>query len=174
VGLAEHRSPLIWDVFAVSTYATVSLLFWYCRVGPRARHAPGPVAEPHRARRGMLAMGWRGSPDTGTHELASLLLAGLATPLSSRCTRSSAELCPSGSCPDGTQRSSHRTSSRRDHAGFAVVLRGHPLDASRAQDFITMQHTTTGPHPSRDRTVVGYGYMMGLRPNYSGALRSSS
>jgi Ni/Fe-hydrogenase subunit HybB-like protein len=79
----QFRSPLIWDVFAVSTYATVSLLFWYVGLIPdlatlrdRARNVWAQVAY------GILAMGWRGS---ATHwqryQTAYLLLAGIATPL---------------------------------------------------------------------------------------------
>src|ERR1035438_808029 len=79
----QFRSPLIWDVFAVSTYATVSLLFWFVGLLPdlatlrdRARNR---VA---RGVYGILAMGWRGSArHWSNHEMASLLLAGLATPL---------------------------------------------------------------------------------------------
>jgi Ni/Fe-hydrogenase subunit HybB-like protein len=79
----QFRSPLIWDVFAVSTYATVSLLFWYVGLIPdfatlrdrSTRRAP-------RFTYGMLAMGWRGSAiHWHRYETASLLLAGLATPL---------------------------------------------------------------------------------------------
>src|SRR5262249_2755062 len=58
----QFRSPLVWDVFAVSTYATVSLLFWFIGLIPdlatlrdRAQH---PLA---RVVYGILAMGWRGS-----------------------------------------------------------------------------------------------------------------
>src|SRR6202030_811000 len=78
----QFRSPLVWDVFAVSTYATVSLLFWYVGLLPdlatlrdRARTRPARIAY------GILAMGWRGSAvHWSRHEMASLLLAGLATP----------------------------------------------------------------------------------------------
>jgi Ni/Fe-hydrogenase subunit HybB-like protein len=79
----QFRSPLVWDVFAVSTYATVSLLFWYVGLIPdmatlrdRARHRLARVAY------GILAMGWRGSAvHWHRYEIAYLLLAGLATPL---------------------------------------------------------------------------------------------
>jgi molybdopterin-containing oxidoreductase family membrane subunit len=79
----QFRSPLIWDVFAVSTYATVSLMFWFVGLLPdlatlrdRARNR---IA---RFLYGILAMGWRGSArHWSNHEMASLLLAGLATPL---------------------------------------------------------------------------------------------
>jgi Ni/Fe-hydrogenase subunit HybB-like protein len=79
----QFRSPLVWDVFAVSTYATVSALFWFVGLLPdlgtlrdRARNRLGRFAY------GVLAMGWRGSAKHWSlHETASLLLAGLATPL---------------------------------------------------------------------------------------------
>src|SRR5262244_882380 len=79
----NFRSPLIWDVFAVSTYATVSLLFWYVGLIPDL--ATLRVRSQNRAGRvvyGMLAMGWRGSArHWQRYEMAYLLLAGLATPL---------------------------------------------------------------------------------------------
>jgi Ni/Fe-hydrogenase subunit HybB-like protein len=79
----QFRSPLIWDVFAVSTYATVSLLFWFVGLIPdlatlrdRSQSRVGRVVY------GMLAMGWRGSArHWHRYETAYLLLAGLATPL---------------------------------------------------------------------------------------------
>ena len=79
----NFRSPLIWDVFAVSTYATVSLLFWYVGMIPdlatlrdRAKALWAKILY------GSLAMGWRGSAiHWHRYEIAYLLLAGLATPL---------------------------------------------------------------------------------------------
>src|SRR5262249_24796862 len=79
----NFRSPLIWDVFAVSTYATVSVLFWYVGLIPdlatmrdRAQHLL--VKRVY----GVLSLGWRGSAmHWHRYENASLLLAGLATPL---------------------------------------------------------------------------------------------
>jgi len=79
----QFRSPLIWDVFAVSTYATVSLLFWYVGLIPdlatlrdRARKRVARILY------GFGAMGWRGSAaHWHNYESAYLLLAGLATPL---------------------------------------------------------------------------------------------
>ena len=79
----QFRSPLVWDVFAVSAYATVSLLFWFVGLIPdlatlrdRARNRVQKVIY------GVLAMGWRGSAvHWSRFEMASLLLAGLATPL---------------------------------------------------------------------------------------------
>jgi Ni/Fe-hydrogenase subunit HybB-like protein len=79
----QFRSPLVWDVFAVSTYATVSLLFWFVGLLPdlatlrdRAKNRAAQTIY------GILAMGWRGSAvHWRRYETASLLLAGLATPL---------------------------------------------------------------------------------------------
>jgi Ni/Fe-hydrogenase subunit HybB-like protein len=79
----QWRSPLVWDVFAVSTYFTVSLLFWYIGLIPdlatlrdRSGNRVGRIIY------GILAMGWRGSArHWHRYEVAYLLLAGLATPL---------------------------------------------------------------------------------------------
>src|SRR4051812_46293240 len=79
----QPRSPLIWDVFAVSTYATVSLLFWLTGLIPD--FATMRDAAPNGWSRrlfGMLAMGWRNSAKHWQrYQMAYLLLAGLATPL---------------------------------------------------------------------------------------------
>jgi Ni/Fe-hydrogenase subunit HybB-like protein len=79
----QFRSPLMWDVFAVSTYATVSLLFWYVGLVPDMATLRDRSSSPvGRVVYGMLAMGWRGSARHWHHyETAYLLLAGLATPL---------------------------------------------------------------------------------------------
>jgi Ni/Fe-hydrogenase subunit HybB-like protein len=79
----QFRSPLVWDVFAVSTYFTVSLLFWFVGLVPdlatlrdRAKNKVSKLVY------GLFAMGWRGSAiHWSRYEFASLLLAGLATPL---------------------------------------------------------------------------------------------
>src|ERR671925_2177578 len=79
----QFRSPLVWDVFAVSTYFTVSFLFWYMGL------IPDLATMRDQARRrfarfayGILAMGWRGSAiHWHRYEMAYWLLAGLATPL---------------------------------------------------------------------------------------------
>jgi len=79
----QFRSPLVWDVFAVSTYATISLLFWFIGLIPDL--ATLRDRSDNRAAQiiyGMLAMGWRGSArHWARYEMAYLLLAGLATPL---------------------------------------------------------------------------------------------
>jgi molybdopterin-containing oxidoreductase family membrane subunit len=79
----QFRSPLLWDVFAVSTYATISVVFWYIGMVPdfgtmrdRAQSKFAQYAY------GILSMGWRGSVRHWMrYETASLLLSGLATPL---------------------------------------------------------------------------------------------
>jgi Ni/Fe-hydrogenase subunit HybB-like protein len=79
----QFRSPLMWDVFAVSTYATVSALFWYVGLVPdlatlrdRAKSRFFQVVY------GMASLGWRGSArHWHRYETAYLLLAGLSTPL---------------------------------------------------------------------------------------------
>jgi molybdopterin-containing oxidoreductase family membrane subunit len=79
----QFRSPLIWDFFAVSTYATVSLIFWYVGLIPdlatlrdRTKNRTGQIVY------GMLALGWRGSArHWKRYQRSYVLLAGLATPL---------------------------------------------------------------------------------------------
>jgi Ni/Fe-hydrogenase subunit HybB-like protein len=79
----QFRSPLIWDVFAVSTYGTVSLLFWFVGLIPDlATLRDRALNKPLQIIYGMLAMGWRGSArHWHRYQSAYLLLAGLATPL---------------------------------------------------------------------------------------------
>jgi Ni/Fe-hydrogenase subunit HybB-like protein len=79
----QFRSPIMWDVFAVSTYATVSLLFWFIGLIPDlATLRDRSQSRTARVIYGMLAMGWRGSArHWHRYETAYLLLAGLATPL---------------------------------------------------------------------------------------------
>ncbi|MBT8493092.1 MAG: polysulfide reductase NrfD, partial [Deltaproteobacteria bacterium] len=79
----QFRSPLMWDVFAISTYATVSILFWFMGMVPdlatlrdRAKTRTRQIVY------GVLAMGWRGSArQWHRYERAYLILAALATPL---------------------------------------------------------------------------------------------
>ena len=79
----QFRSPLIWDVFAVKTYFTVSLLFWFTGLVPdlatlrdRAQSRAAKVIF------GVLSLGWRGSArHWQNYEVAYLLLAGISTPL---------------------------------------------------------------------------------------------
>ena len=79
----QFRSPLIWDVFAVATYGTVSVVFFYLGLIPdfatlrdKAKHQISRIIY------GVLAMGWRGSAKHWfNYEMAALMLAGLSTPL---------------------------------------------------------------------------------------------
>jgi len=79
----QFRSPLVWDFFAVSTYFTVSLLFWYLGLIPDL----ASIRDLSRRRAskivyGILALGWRGSARHWRHyRVAYLILAGLAAPL---------------------------------------------------------------------------------------------
>ena len=78
----NFRSPLIWDVFAVSIYGTVSLMFWYVGLIPDLAMIRDRAAGLRRVIYGALALGWRGSHRHWLHyERAYLLLAALATPL---------------------------------------------------------------------------------------------
>src|SRR5262245_39960453 len=141
----QFRSPLVWDVFAVSTYATVSLLFWYVGLIPdlatlrdRARNRFAQIAY------GVLSMGWRGS---ATHwhryETAYLLLAGLATPLVV-----SVHTVVSFDFAVGIVPGWHTTIfppyfvAGAIYSGFAMVLTlAIPIRAAYGlEDFITMKH----------------------------------
>ena len=79
----QFRSPLVWDVFAVSTYATVSLLFWFVGLIPDlATLRDRSESRVGRVIYGILSFGWRGAATHWHHyQTAYLLLAGLATPL---------------------------------------------------------------------------------------------
>jgi len=79
----QFKSPLMWDVFAVSTYFTVSLLFWYVGLLPDlAALRDSSKSKAARVAYGIFALGWRGSARAWRHyRIAYLLLAGLATPL---------------------------------------------------------------------------------------------
>jgi Ni/Fe-hydrogenase subunit HybB-like protein len=79
----QFRSPLIWDVFAVTTYATVSVVFWYVGLIPDlATMRDRAASKVKQLTFGMLSLGWRGSArHWHRYEVASLILAGLSTPL---------------------------------------------------------------------------------------------
>ncbi len=79
----NFRSPLIWDVFAVSTYATVSLLFWYVGLIPDFATLRDRAKNPFfKFIYGILSWGWRGSArHWHRYEITYLILAGLSTPL---------------------------------------------------------------------------------------------
>ncbi len=79
----NFRSPLLWDFFAVGTYFTVSLMFWYVGLIPDlATLRDRAKTRTRQLIFGILALGWRGGNRQWKHyELAYLLLAGLSTPL---------------------------------------------------------------------------------------------
>jgi molybdopterin-containing oxidoreductase family membrane subunit len=79
----QFKSPLMWDVFAVSTYFITSLLFWYLGLIPDlASLRDSSTSRPARVAYGIFALGWRGSARHWHHyKIAYLLLAGLSTPL---------------------------------------------------------------------------------------------
>ena len=79
----NFRSPLVWDVVAISTYGTISLVFWYLGLVPDLAtlrdRAQGKIK---KFIFGLLSLGWNGSHRTWSrYEITSLILAGLATPL---------------------------------------------------------------------------------------------
>ena len=162
----NFRSPLAWDVFAVSTYATVSLLFWFVGLLPDLAtlrdRAKNPVA---KVIYGFLAMGWRGSAvHWYRHETASLLLAGLATPLVL-----SVHTIVSFDFAFGIVPGWHATIfppyfvAGAIYAGFAMVLTlSIPVrKVFGLEDFITMRHLDNmGKVLLATALIVGYGYMM--------------
>jgi len=79
----NFSSPLMWDVFAISTYFTVSLLFWYTGLIPDlATLRDRAKSKIRKIFYGSLSFGWRGSAKNWQrHEALSLVLAGLAAPL---------------------------------------------------------------------------------------------
>ena len=162
----NFRSPLVWDAFAVSTYATVSLLFWFIGLIPdlatlrdRARNRPAKLIY------GLLAMGWRGSAvHWYRHEMASLLLAGLATPLVL-----SVHTIVSFDFAYGIVPGWHATIfppyfvAGAIYAGFAMVLTlSIPVrKLFGLEDFITKRHLDNmGKVMLATGLIVGYGYMM--------------
>jgi molybdopterin-containing oxidoreductase family membrane subunit len=162
----NFRSPLIWDVFAISTYATVSLLFWFVGLIPDL--ATLRDRSPSRAGRfiyGLLAMGWRGSAKHWRrYELASLLLAALSTPLVL-----SVHTIVSFDFAVGIIPGWHATIfppyfvAGAIYAGFAMVLTlAIPLRRIyHLEDFITAQHLDyMGRIMLATGLVVAYGYTM--------------
>jgi molybdopterin-containing oxidoreductase family membrane subunit len=161
----QFRSPLVWDVFAVSTYATVSLLFWFIGLIPDlATLRDRSQSKVGRVIYGMLAMGWRGSAHHWhRYETAYLLLAGLATPLVV-----SVHTVVSFDFAVGIVPGWHTTIfppyfvAGAIYSGFAMVMTlAIPIRAIyKLEDFITMRHLqnmakvmlVTG-------LIVAYGYL---------------
>ena len=161
----QFRSPLIWDVFAVGTYMTVSFLFWYVGLIPDL----GTLRDRSKSRTaqviyGILAMGWRGSAiHWHHHEVAYLLLAGLATALVI-----SVHTVVSFDFAVGIVPGWHSTIfppyfvAGAIYSGFAMVMTlAIPLRAAYGlQDFITMKHLTNMAKVMlATGMIVAYGYM---------------
>jgi molybdopterin-containing oxidoreductase family membrane subunit len=162
----NFRSPLIWDVFAVGTYATVSAMFWFVGLIPdlatlrdRAQHKAWKVIY------GILAMGWRGSAKHWhNYETAYLLLAALSTPLVL-----SVHTVVSFDFAVGLLPGWHATIfppyfvAGAIYAGFAMVLTlAIPLRRMYGlQDFITLRHLENMAKVMlATGLVVAYGYTM--------------
>jgi len=164
----QFRSPLIWDVFAVSTYLTVSLLFWFVGLIPDlATLRDRAQTRAKRITYGMLAMGWRGSAiHWHRYETAYLLLAGLATPLVVS-VHSVVSLDFAVAIIPGW----HSTIfppyfvAGAIYSGFAMVLTlAIPLRAVyHLEDFITMRHLENmAKIMLATGLIVAYGYLMEL------------
>ncbi|HXW03643.1 MAG TPA: NrfD/PsrC family molybdoenzyme membrane anchor subunit [Vicinamibacterales bacterium] len=162
----QFRSPLIWDVFAVSTYGSVSLLFWYTGLVPdlatlrdRAKNRLAQWTY------GVLALGWRGSArHWQRYEIAYLLLAGMSTPLVL-----SVHTVVSFDFSVGIIPGWHATIfppyfvAGAIYAGFAMVLTlAIPLRRLYGlEDFITMRHLENMAKVTLvTGLIVCYGYAM--------------
>jgi molybdopterin-containing oxidoreductase family membrane subunit len=171
----QFRSPLVWDVFAVSTYFTISLLFWFIGLIPdlatlrdRSENRLAQIIY------GMLAMGWRGSArHWARYETAYLLLAGLATPLVL-----SVHTVVSFDFAIGIIPGWHTTIfppyfvAGAIYSGFAMVLMlAIPIRKIYGlEDFITERHLNNSAMVMlATGLIVGYGYVMeGFIGWYSG------
>jgi len=161
----QFRSPLIWDVFAVSTYATVSLMFWFVGLIPDlATLRDRSQSRVGRMIYGMLAMGWRGSArHWHQYDTAYLLLAGLATPLVvSVHTVVSFDFAISILPGWHTTIFPPYFVAGAIYSGFAMVLTlAIPIRAVYGlQDFITSRHLQNMAKVMLlTGLIVGYGYM---------------
>jgi len=162
----NFRSPLIWDVFAVSTYFTISLVFWF--VGLIPDFATMRDRAEHRVTQaiyGILAMGWRGSArHWHRYETAYLLLAGLATPLVlSVHTVVSFDFAISIVPGWHTTIFPPYFVAGAIYSGFAMVLcLAIPIRSIYGlEDFITMRHLeNSGKVMLATGLIVAYGYGM--------------
>ena len=110
----NFRSPLLWDVFAVSVYGTVSIMFWYVGLipdlGTMRDRAKTPI---RRFVYGFFALGWRGSVRQWHHYESAISCSPHWRPRSSsRCIPSCRWTSRSPCCPAGMRRSSRPTSLR--------------------------------------------------------------
>jgi len=162
----QFRSPLIWDVFAVTTYATVSIVFWYVGMVPdMATMRDRAVSMTKKRVYGVLSLGWRGSArHWHRYEVASLILAGLSTPLVL-----SVHTVVSFDFAVSVLPGWHATIfppyfvAGAIYAGFAMVLTlAIPLRvAYKLEDFITMRHIDNMAKVMlATGMMVAYGYAM--------------
>ena len=78
----DFRSPLVWDLFAIGTYLTISSLFWFTGLIPDVANVREVATGWRKKLYTIVALGWQGSDRQWRHfSMAYLLLAGLATPL---------------------------------------------------------------------------------------------
>jgi Ni/Fe-hydrogenase subunit HybB-like protein len=161
----NFRSPLIWDVFAVTTYATVSALFWFVGLIPDlATLRDRATSTTWKVIYGIFAMGWRGSAKHWhNYETAYLLLAALATPLVV-----SVHTVVSFDFATGIIPGWHATIfppyfvAGAIYAGFAMVLTlAIPLRKFyKLEDFITLKHLENMAKVMlATGLIVAYGYM---------------
>jgi molybdopterin-containing oxidoreductase family membrane subunit len=162
----QFRSPLMWDVFAVSTYATVSALFWFTGLIPdlatlrdRSRSRFGRVVF------GMASLGWRGSArHWARYEAVYLLLAGISTPLVLSVHTIVSFDFAIGIIPGWhTPIFPPYFVAGAIYAGFAMVLTLLiPLRKLYGlEDFITERHLRNSAKVMlATGLIVGYGYMM--------------
>ena len=162
----QFRSPLIWDVFAVSTYGLVSLLFWYTGLIPDLATLRDRTNNKWLARVfGALSLGWRGSArHWQRYEKAYLLLAGMSTPLVL-----SVHTVVSFDFSVGIVPGWHATIfppyfvAGAIYAGFAMVLLlAIPLRKwYHVEDFVTMRHLENMAKVTLvTGLIVAYGYAM--------------
>jgi molybdopterin-containing oxidoreductase family membrane subunit len=164
----QFRSPLIWDVFAVTTYATVSAMFWFVGLIPDlATMRDKAKNKAARLLYGAGSLGWRGSArHWHNYETAYLLLAGLSTPLVL-----SVHTVVSFDFSIGIIPGWHATIfppyfvAGAIYAGFAMVLLlAIPLRVAFGwKDFITDRHLENmGKVMLATSLIVFYGYVMEL------------
>src|SRR5262250_746906 len=162
----NFRSPLVWDVFAVTTYLTISLVFWFVGLIPDLASLRDQTTNRFvRVVYGLLCMGWRNSVrHWNRYETAYLLLAGLATPLVL-----SVHTVVSFDFAVGIVPGWHTTIfppyfvAGAIYAGFAMVITlAVPIRAFyRLEEFITLRHLDNMAKVMlATGLIVGYGYMM--------------
>ncbi len=162
----QFRSPLIWDFFAVATYGTVSLLFWYMGLVPDlATLRDRATRRFARIAYGLLSLGWRGDARHWVrYERAYFLLAALATPLVVS-VHSVVSMDFAVAIVPGW----HSTIfppyfvAGALYSGFAMVLTiAIPLRAFyKLEDFVTARHLDNlAKLMLASGLVVAYGYMM--------------